>query len=428
MIAITKFRAVHWLQTSMWFWPLVCIGAGIALSVVSVAVDRTFDGALIPRALTGGPDAALEILGTVAGSMVSLTALVLTVVLVVVQLAMGQFSPRIVATILQDKPSQFAIGTFVGTFAHAMLSLSQVSTAEGAEFVPGVAIVVAFFLIIVSIVVLVLYVNHIGRKLRAASLIEAVGEQVRKKLDELYPERLTEEYESPGLLFAPQSGVLLHIDHAHLVDLGRRADVVLEVLPTLGDFVPAGAPLVHIKGQPRFDIESEVFRRISLDTERSFDQDLAYGPRLLVDICVRSLAEPFDPTTAVQAIDRLHDFLRQLVHRKFPSGEYRDQAGTVRLVIKTLSWDDYVRLSFEEIRKGAVASVQVTRRLRACFDDLLQCAPEERLPPLERQLRLLDVEIESNGPVNMDSDVWRQSDPQGIGASHAAKVAQMPGR
>jgi uncharacterized membrane protein len=55
----------------------------------------------------------------------------------------------------------------------------------------------------------------------------------------------------------------------------------------------------------------------------------------------------------------------------------------VRLVIKTLSWDDYVRLSSEEIRKDAVASVQVTRRLRACFDDLLQCAPEERRPPLE---------------------------------------------
>jgi hypothetical protein len=43
----------------MWFWPLVCIGAGIALSVISVAVDRIFDGALVLRALTGGPDAAL---------------------------------------------------------------------------------------------------------------------------------------------------------------------------------------------------------------------------------------------------------------------------------------------------------------------------------------------------------------------------------
>jgi uncharacterized membrane protein len=140
----------------MWFWPLVCVGIGMALSAVSVALDRAFDGSLVPRAITGGPDTALEILGTVAGSMVSLAALVLTVVLVVIQLAMGQFSPRIVAAILQDKPSQFAIGIFVGTFAHAMLALSQVSTEEGDEFVPGVAIVVAVVLVIVSIMVLVL--------------------------------------------------------------------------------------------------------------------------------------------------------------------------------------------------------------------------------------------------------------------------------
>ncbi len=187
-------------------WPLVCIGAGIALSLASVAVDRAFYGALIPHSLTGSPETALEILSTVAGSMVSLTALVLTVVLVAVQLAMGQFSPRIVASILQDKPSQFAIGIFVGTFAHAMLSLSQVNTSEGAEFVPGVAIIVAFVLVIVSIMVLVLYVNHIGRRLRAASLIEAVSHQMRGKLEELYPERETEEHQSPGVVLPLDRG------------------------------------------------------------------------------------------------------------------------------------------------------------------------------------------------------------------------------
>jgi uncharacterized membrane protein len=405
----------------MWFWPLVCIGAGIALSLISVAVDRAFDGTLIPQGLTGSPEAALEILGTIAGSMVSLTALVLTVVLVVIQLAMGQFSPRIVATILQDKPSQFAIGTFVGTFAHAMFSLTQVNTTEGAEFIPGVAIIVAFFLVILSIMVLVLYTNHIGRKLRTASLIEAVGDQIREKLDELYPERATAKDEEPGVLPAPRSGVLLHIDHEPLVELACRAGVELEMLAMLGDFVPAGAPLVRIRGEPRFEIVPAVLRRITVDTERSLEQDLAYGPRLLVDICVRSLSEPFDPTTAVQAIDRLHDFLRHLVHRRFPSGEYRDKAGTVRLVIRTVTWDDYVRLSFEEIRHKAAQSVQVTRRLRASLEDLLDCAPVERRPPLERQLRLLDAEIDGNGDSILDSAVWRESDPQGIGATRTGK-------
>jgi uncharacterized membrane protein len=309
-----------------------------------------------------------------------------------------------------------------------MLTLSQVSTAEGDEFVPGVAIVVAFVLIIVSIMVLVLYVNHIGRKLRAGALIEAVSDQIRHKLDELYPERLTEEHDSPGVLCASRSGVLLHIDRTRLIDLARRADVELEVLPALGDFVPAGAPLVRIKGHPKLDIASDVLRRISLDTERSFDQDLAYGPRLLVDICVRALGDPFDPTTAVQAIDRLHDFLRHLVTRRFPNGVCHDQTGTVRLVIKTVSWGDYVRLSFEEIRNRAAGSVQTTRRLRACLEDLLECAPEERRAPLERQLRLLDAEIESSGDSTRDTAVWRQSDPQGIGASRAATVTKMPKR
>ena len=143
---------------------------------------------------------------------------------------------------------------------------------------------------------------------------------------------------------------------------------------------------------------------------------------------MRSLSDPFDPTTALQAIDRLHDFLRKLVHRRFPSGEHRDEAGALRLVTKTVSWDDYVRLSFEEIRNRAAVSVQVTRRLRACFEDLLHCAPEKRRAPLERQLRLLDAEIDSNGASSPNSAVWRQSDPQGIGASRAAKVAQMPRR
>src|SRR3954451_23272651 len=114
--------------SALWFVPVMCILFGMVCSVVTIVVDRALDYHVIPRSLTGGPDAALQILGTIAASMVSLAALVLTITMVVVQLAMGQFSPRIVQRILQDKPSQFAIGIFVGTFAHAMLALREVQT------------------------------------------------------------------------------------------------------------------------------------------------------------------------------------------------------------------------------------------------------------------------------------------------------------
>ena len=117
--------------------------------------------------------------------MVSLAALVLTITMVVVQLAMGQFSPRIVQTILKDKPSQLAIGIFVGTFAYAMLAMRDVvvTGGSGQGQVPGLAVVFTFLLVVVSIAVLVIYVHHIGRSLRVSALIELVGRDTRRLLD-----------------------------------------------------------------------------------------------------------------------------------------------------------------------------------------------------------------------------------------------------
>jgi hypothetical protein len=128
-------RALRVLWSGRWLVPLLCVAAGIALPLATLAVDRRFDNRLIPSGLTGGPSAVESALSTFATSMVSMTTLVLTVALVVVQLAMGQFSPRIVRSPLEDRPSQLAIGLFAATFIHAILTLRQVDDQRGS--VPG---------------------------------------------------------------------------------------------------------------------------------------------------------------------------------------------------------------------------------------------------------------------------------------------------
>ena len=129
---------VSGVRSTLWFIPVMCVLAGVVLSIGTITIDRLTGFDLIPRWMTGGPDAALGILTTIALSMVSLATLVLTITMVVVQLAMGQFSPRIVQTFLRDKPSQLAIGLFVATFAHAMLSMREVQFGDGGQ-VPGIA-------------------------------------------------------------------------------------------------------------------------------------------------------------------------------------------------------------------------------------------------------------------------------------------------
>jgi uncharacterized membrane protein len=404
------------LARGLWFVPLACVLAGVALSLGTIAIDRAFDYQLVPQWLSGGPDAAMEILGTVAASMVSLAALVLTITMVVVQLAMGQFSPRIVQRILEDKPSQMAIGIFVGTFAHAMLALREVQT-EGRGVVPGLAVVVAFVLVIVSIMVLVWYVHHIGRSLRVSALIELVGTDTRKLLDAQYSDRGTTPSFPRPTICAPRSGVIIQLDHEALVAVAESGECVLKLLPAIGEFVPAGGPLLEISGNAeRLDVRAAV-RSIQLGLERTLDQDMAYGLRMLVDIAERSLSDgPFlDPTTAVQAIDRLYDCLRQLAPRPFPDGTYRDKNGAVRLVISCKTWEDYVHLAFDEIRIAGAGSPQVARRLRAALEDLLTVAPQERKRVLQEQLALLQSSAQE--AISQRRDLMRaaQSDRTGIG-------------
>ncbi len=403
--------------------PTVCVLAGVVLSLVTLVIDRSNDYELIPQSLTGGPDIAIAILSAVATSMVSLAALVLTITMVVVQLAMGQFSPRIVQTFLQDKPSQIAVGLFVATFAHAVVALREVDVDEGV--VPGLAIVVAFVLVLASIVVLVLYVHHIGRPLRVASLMELVGGKTRKLLDEVYPDRGEEPEDGPGgTVAATKSGVVNHIGHDSLVDIARRANCTLELVPSLGEFVPAGAPLFRVHGEPVDLDEDAAADGVVLGLERTLDQDLAYGFRMLVDIAERSLADsPFlDPTTAVQAIDRLHDCLRQMARRPFPDGTHRDEDGEVRLTVPSMTWEAYVHLAFEEIRLVGASSPQVTRRLQAALEDLKTVAPPERRRVLDSQLELLAWS--ANETVGNPRDVAMALSPDRLGFGvHADTVS-----
>jgi uncharacterized membrane protein len=421
--AMQMARVASYLRSSLWFLPVLMVLAGAALSIGTIALDRRFNYQAVPTSITGGPDAAAEILSTIAASMVGLTALVLTITMVVVQLAMGQFSPRIVQRILQDRPSQLAIGLFVATFVYAILTLRDVTNnGDGTGNVPGIAVVTAYVLVVASIAVLVIYVHHIGRALRVSALIELVGRDTRNLLDRIYPDKgapLRHEAGSPRLVRATRSGVITEIGYDKLVQEAGRAGCTLELVPALGEFIPAGAPLFRVQGDSHDLNEDSVRDGLILQMERTLDHDVAYGLRLLVDIAQRSLADsPLqDPTTAVQAIDRLHDVLRQLVRRPIPDGRHTDAAGELRLTVPLMTWDAYVRLAFEEIRLAGAGSPQVARRMKAALLDLRSVAPPDRVHALDEQLDLLQSAVESALGHSRDVTLALASDGEGIGVA-----------
>ena len=409
------------LKQTLWASPLACVALCVCVSVATVAIDRANPG-LIPTTFTGTPSGAQTVLTTIASSMITLITLVLTVVTVAIQLAMGQFSPRIVQALLRDRANQLSFGLFGGTAVFTTIAAVEVNDQN--NFVPGVTVLVAYGLTLSSLIVLVLYVNRAGLSLRVSALIDLVGDRLRDQLKVGFSERFGgPETDDPSLIAVSESGEVVLIDHRRLVEAAERAGCVLEVIPAMGDFVPAGAPLIRIAGDGARLDRDKLHRLIQLGDERTHDTDAGYGFRKLVDIATRSVAQ--DPTTTVQALHRLHDALRQLAVAQLPSGRHCDDAGVVRLFTREMTWEGYVRLAFDEVRIAGASSLQVARRLRAALEDLMAIAPADRHNILNRELALLEAGVRRAYADDEDIVAALVPDTQGIGSG--PDVSSKPG-
>jgi uncharacterized membrane protein len=117
--------------------------------------------------------------------------------------------------------------------------------------------------------------------------------------------------------------------------------------------------------------------------------------RIEVDIALKALSPAInDPTTAVLAIDQLHRLLRMVGSRSLQHHEITDRAGLPRVVFRTPNWEDFVHLTFTELRHCGAGQVQIARRLRAVIENLIYTLPEHRHPALRIELDLLNRMIE----------------------------------
>ena len=332
--------------TSYFAIPALSVALAGALAFVLVKVDQGVDPSKGIIGFSGSATSARALLSTIAASMLTLTGLVFSITIVVLQLASSQFSPRVLRTFLRDRRSQFTLGVFLATFVFSLSTLREVRGEDGLvdQFVPGLTITVAFSLALISVITLVMYIHHITQSIRVVNLIERIARESEGLLEQQYGE---EQRSNHGGVRCPvpdassmpvdsgSKGVVTYVDIDELVDEAARCDVVLVLVPRVGQFVPEGAPLLQVHcASDAEGLNVERLRRfVALGRERTMQMDLAFGFRQLVDVAEKALSPGInDPTTAIQCLDQIHNLLRRLMDRNFPPGCYHDDRGKRSLV------------------------------------------------------------------------------------------------
>jgi uncharacterized membrane protein len=415
MTWLQRYRARQFVRNSMWVFPVISMAA--ALAVVRL-LDRV--GRVMGWEADLHPDTARTVLATMAASLFTFVVFVSSALLIAVQLASAQLTPRVIGLVVGDPVTKWSLSLFVFAFTFSLGALVRVAAS-----VPLLTTHAVAYVCLLCLAVFLYLIDHVCRLLRPSGALRCVARLGREVIEQVYPRQLSGTGatlpaaaggEVVRTVPSPRDGVVQAFDIEGLVALARRAACVIELVPQVGDSVAVGDPLFRALGGGADLPANALCLSVAVGQERTLEQDPAFAFRILVDIASKGLSPGInDPTTAVLAIDQIHHLLSNVGGRRLDDERVCDTSGVVRLLYRTPEWEDFVHLAVTEIRHFGGGSIQVARRMRAMLEDLIRKLPACRAPLLQQELSLLHRSAQRCFPAPEDVALAEVCDFQGVG-------------
>lgn len=408
------------LREALWFLPtlagLASFGAGLGLTVLG-------DTPALPDLLlfSGDGGDARGLLGSLLAALLTALALVLSLSVIALQTASTQFSPRVLRTFVRDLGTQVVISTLVGASTYLLAVLVALRTGDGEE-VPRLALTVGLLTILGSLAAITFFFHSISQAIRVESLMRAVVHDVEVHLDDRQATMLPDE--PGGFPDPPSDAVLLRcgrlggtfqdVDLARVRGLADAHDVVVRMLPMLGQHVPPNGILgwawrrrdgSALEPQEAHAVGDGLREAVSLGFERTMRQDVAFGVRELVDMANKAMSPAInDPYTAVQAVEHITTALVLELGRDVGPLLSRDPDGRVVVAVPAPDHAFLIDLACDQVRRYGArepavlgALLQLLRAVAAA-----DCEGPDLRPALHEQVRRIlrasEADIE-NGAV-----------------------------
>ena len=374
---MAKFKSI-WqsVNASYWFLPAIFSLLALVLATLTLWFDRNGWSDAVSQTSwlqPARPDGAINMLTVIAGTMIGVASTVFSITIAAVAYASGNYGPRLLTNFMEDRGNQFSLATFIGTFVYAITVLRAVRKAEetplfatGADtmsgFVPQISLLAAFVLMLLSIAVLVYFLNHIPASIRVNAVLEGIGARLLRDIKRTFPgdnrgERPTNDAAGTPIV-AKETGYIQSIQFEALERLARKENGKLNLAVRTGDFVHPSVALAYWADRDAIDDcpDDKVRACFGTGAMRTPAQDMQFLIDELVEIGLRALSPGInDPFTAVTAVHWLGAATAELARRNL-TRSFAEEGEEPHLVPLDDDFEHYLARGFGAMRSGVATN------------------------------------------------------------------------
>lgn len=345
-VFVTRAREVlrHWWETIRRAFveflkiPTFVIAGFLLLAAVLYVLDevRIVNEGMAPKAKWGGlfsdAQTTRDFLGVIAGSIITVTSITLSLLLIAVQQGAASLTSLVFDQFLRRRANQLYFGFFIGLALYSLIVLSSITPFHQ----PVYGVMLAGTMTLVALYMLIILIYTTIDQMRPVVIIKSIHDLTLRarecQLDLLRSTRRLPRLEGTASARVPadRSGFLTRLDVATIAKAVIETETEVVILVSIGDYVAFGDPVAEIRMAREHDVsslESAIRQAVVLEDQRDLDADPAFGVEQLVTIGWTSISTAkSNPGPGLLAIWNLRDLLARWLQSDGAFGAGGDDA------------------------------------------------------------------------------------------------------
>ncbi|MEM1328141.1 MAG: DUF2254 domain-containing protein [Bacteroidota bacterium] len=337
----------------------------------------------VPSLVVNNTDTARTLLSTFIGGLISLTVFSFSMVMVTLNQAAANFTPRLLPGIISNTRHQVVLGFYIGSILYCIVVLLSIVPDGDAYELPGLAIFIAIALGIMCLILFVYFIHSISQQIRVDQILSRIMQRTTERLkylnkkEERQRKSVSPDSSDWSVINGQRSAYYRGADIEALGNLARDYDTVFHILILSGTYAMEGLPILKSEKQLDKDQCQNVRSCLIFGGAESVDENYTVGFKHITEIAMKAMSPGInDPGTALNAIDYLtHLFaIRMTINDE---AHYQDEDGNLLIHEEAMNFSDLLHDTLYSIGLYSKENAKVMQRLIHMINTL-QAIPAEK--------------------------------------------------
>ncbi len=371
------------LTANIGFYPTLFALGGLSMGFVMLyAESKGISGFLIeelPRIVINDADTARTLLSTFIGGIISLMVFSFSMVMLLLNQASNNYSPRILPGLISNKKHQYVLGFYIAVLIYCILILLSIEPTDNKYQLPGFSVLVGIVMSMLVLALFIYFIHSISEAIQINRIVETIFSKAKNRLEKLIEATgdndSNTEFPDGNDWFEicmNNTGYLQTIAIDTMMEICAENDCKIRIVQPKGSFLLKDIPIARCSKELDEQTQKNLLSCFAFSRSEIVNHNYILGFKQLTEIALKAMSPGInDPGTAITCIDYLTELFALRLKKEDYSYIHNDD-GEAIICLRTIDFKELLYFVFVSLRSYCKHDVVMLHKMLMSLYFLLQ--------------------------------------------------------